>query len=92
MELHRNVLNNGRISLLCIIPGREETLRVRGLARLSYAPKAIPSTGIEVETRIDHWYYHCGRSMRLADVWNIDVIEGSKAIPFAKRPTPKETV
>jgi uncharacterized protein len=33
METHRNILANGRASLLCVIPGWEETLRLRGTAR-----------------------------------------------------------
>lgn len=88
LESYRNILSKSAISLLCIIPGREGTLRIRGSAIIQYKPIARPLTGIYVVIKIKHWYYHCGRSFRLADTWNKDVIEAHQAIPFAKRPPP----
>ncbi len=86
METHRNILANGRANLLCVIPGREEILRLRGVAHLDYHHCSPPSTGISVHISVDHWYYHCGRSLRLANAWKSDVIAANVARGFAKRP------
>jgi predicted pyridoxine 5'-phosphate oxidase superfamily flavin-nucleotide-binding protein len=88
MESYKGILKEPKISLLCVIPGREETLRIRGFAVVQYRPPALPLTGIYVVVKIKHWYYHCGRSFRIANAWNKEVISTNEAIPFARRPLP----
>ncbi len=73
---HRNILSNGHVGLIFIIPAVDETLRVNGsafltrdpelLARMSVRGKA-PNLATIVE--IDQVFMHCARSILRAGLW-----------------------
>ena len=72
----RNILANGHVGLLFIVPGREDTLRVNGRAWVTrdaalLAPCAVdgktPAFGIGVE--VEECFLHCARSFKRARLW-----------------------
>jgi PPOX class probable FMN-dependent enzyme len=72
-----NIVENGKIGLLFMVPGVDETLRVNGRARLSYAPALLaafagerrpPSLVIEVTVR--EAYLHCAKALMRSKLWD----------------------
>ncbi|PKD38266.1 hypothetical protein CWO84_23965 [Methylomonas sp. Kb3] len=86
IESYRNIITNNNVGLLCIIPGREEILRIHGFAKINDLENKNTGTGLQVVISITEWYYHCGRSLRLSGAWDMDIITKNKDHGFSKRP------
>ena len=86
----RNIIRDGRVALLFLIPGSGTTLRVNGRACLttdadlckSFAVEGKPARSVIVVT-IDAVYFQCARAIHRAELWN-----GSKHVDPARLPTP----
>ncbi|GAB3669508.1 pyridoxamine 5'-phosphate oxidase family protein [Actinocorallia lasiicapitis] len=72
-----NILANPHVGLLFLIPGRRESLRVNGRARLvrdaPYFTEMVvkghrPILAIEVE--IDQIFFHCAKALLRSDLWS----------------------
>jgi PPOX class probable FMN-dependent enzyme len=61
-----NIVTTGRIGLLFLIPGIDETLRVNGAARLFATPEK-PRTIIEVA--VEEAYLHCAKALMRSRLW-----------------------
>lgn len=78
LDTLQNVLAKPEVGLLFFVPGVNETLRVNGRARIVTDPavlqsmaikgKIVPSSALEVT--VEQVYFHCGRSLLRADLWN----------------------
>jgi PPOX class probable FMN-dependent enzyme len=75
----QNLVAHGRVGLLFLIPGIDETLRVNGAARLSTDAAVLdacttngarPKVAIVVEP--DAVYIHCAKALRRGAVWQPD--------------------
>jgi len=73
----RNVVQDPRVALLCLIPGRNETLRINGRAALSADPALcarlamdgkLPVTVLVVH--IEVVYFQCARALLRSQLWN----------------------
>ena len=73
----RNIVGDPRVSLLFLIPGVGETLRVNGRARISVDPDLLvqfevngklPKTVIVVT--VDAVYFHCAKSVVRSRLWD----------------------
>ncbi len=76
---YRNVLANPHVGLLFMIPGRSDTLRINGGARLlSDAPffDAMIVKGhrpiLALVVDIDEVFYHCAKALLRAQLWRPD--------------------
>ena len=99
-----NVLANPRVSLIFLVPGRGETLRVEGTATISTDPDLLqtmivsgkaPALALVVD--IAEVMFHCGKSMIRSKLWQPDhwpSIDGlaSYAQCIADQATSDETV
>ena len=74
-----NVLANPHVGLLFIVPGREETVRVNGRARLvreaPFFDRMVvkghrPTLALLVE--IDQVYFHCAKAFKRSRLWHAD--------------------
>lgn len=83
-----NVLENPAISLLFFIPGRTESLRIRGTARIIRdadwsrpvaAHGKLPSTGLIVAVELA--WLHCGRALIRSRLWEPDARVAADALP-----------
>ena len=99
-----NILSNPHVGLLFLIPGRGDTLRINGRARLiSDAPFFDDMTvkghrpKLAVLVDIDGVYYHCAKSfMRSSlwkpETWNPTALPRTAEIVKAVQPEIEETV
>ena len=83
-----NVLENPAISLIFFIPGRTESLRIRGRARIIRdadvlrplaAHGKLPSTGLIVMVELA--WLHCGRALIRSRLWEPDARIAADALP-----------
>ena len=84
----RNIVQNGAVGLLFIIPGMEETLRVNGraclvrdgdlLARLAARGKT-PELAIGVE--VDEAFLHCAKALKRSRLWAAETWPERTALP-----------
>ena len=90
LDTLQNVLAKPDVGLLFLVPGLNETLRVNGKARIVTDPavlqsmaikgKIVPSSAMEIA--VEQVYFHCGRSILRADLWNPDKKVGRDAFPM----------
>jgi uncharacterized protein len=74
-----NIIATGRAGLLAIHPGRDETLRVNGVAHLTVDPAVlasftdelkVPKSAIIIEP--DEVFVHCAKAFRRSGMWMPD--------------------
>jgi len=91
-----NIEDCPSVGLMFLIPGLTETVRVSGSARVIDATeaRALGGTGWVGEddllqallVGVELAYGHCGRSIKMADLWNVTtILDNSKTRPVAKR-------
>jgi uncharacterized protein len=77
LDTLENIIQTGRIGLLFLLPGVDETLRVNGRAVLSNddadldlcaEPKRRPKLVIRVT--VEAAYLHCAKALMRSDLWN----------------------
>ena len=75
----RNILRDGRVSLLFLIPGRIDSTRVNGRAVITTDPHVLASHAIDgkapatvIRITVERVYSHCGKAMIRSNLWNPD--------------------
>jgi PPOX class probable FMN-dependent enzyme len=72
-----NIVENGRVGMLFLVPGVDETLRVNGrasidtdaeLRALGTVDGKLPIAVIRV--RVEQAYLHCGKALMRSELWN----------------------
>ena len=86
----RNIVADGRVSLLFLVPGSGETLRVNGQASIAIDADLLSSFAVEgrkprtvVIVAITSVYFHCARAMVRANLWDSDRHVDETALPSA---------
>jgi uncharacterized protein len=88
----RNIVENGHVGLLFFIPGREDTLRVNGRARIVRDEALLdslavgskrPVTALLVE--VEQCFLHCARAFKRAGLWQPDRWPDATAVPSMQR-------
>jgi len=76
LDSFQNLLSNARIALLFMVPGRLETLRVNGTARLMTDPELINQHAVNgkparavVEIVAKSVYFQCGKALVRSALW-----------------------
>jgi len=76
LDTLRNIIEDGRVSLLFLIPNRQETMRVNGRAIITTDPDTLarhadagrePATVIRIS--VDRAYMQCGKAMIRSKLW-----------------------
>ncbi|WP_159587954.1 pyridoxamine 5'-phosphate oxidase family protein [Chelativorans xinjiangense] len=72
----RNIVRDGRVGLLFLVPGSGTTLRVNGRAHLSADPELCASFAIEekaprsvIVIRVESVYFQCARAIHRSKLW-----------------------
>jgi hypothetical protein len=101
----RNILANPHIGLIYFVPGREETLRVNGRARLVRGAPFFddmvvrghrPTIALVVE--IEQVFFHCAKAFKRSSLWRPETWPDPAALPSMPRivkdvqPTVTETL
>jgi uncharacterized protein len=86
----RNIVIDPRVSLLFLVPGVGETLRVNGTAHISVDPQLLtafeingklPRTAIVITVRTA--YFHCSKALVRSDLWNTTTHVSRDSLPSA---------
>jgi len=86
----RNVLSNPHVGTLFMIPGRGDTLRINGRARLVKEAKFFdsmlvkghrPTLALVIE--VEEVFFHCSKAFLRSELWNPDAWEPTLAPPRA---------
>jgi PPOX class probable FMN-dependent enzyme len=86
-----NIVATGRIGLLFLIPGVDETLRINGTARLHddagrLAPFAAdPRVRLVIEVGVDEAYLHCAKSLLRSKLWSAEARVERSVLPTMGR-------
>ncbi len=85
---HSNLLQNGHIGLLFIIPAVDETVRINGRAFLTTDPELLESMAMQGKVpklativEIDQVYMHCARPILRGGIWNPETWPDPDTIP-----------
>ena len=83
-----NVLGNPRVGLLFLIPGKLETLRVNGRARISADPRLLERMSVDgkpprlaLVVDVEQAFIHCGKCMIRSHLWEPSRWPESKDLP-----------
>lgn len=78
LDTLENIIHTGRLGLLFVIPGVEETLRVNGTAHLSVHPEDIAQCTTEVRApklvirvEVAQAYLHCAKAFMRSRLWEL---------------------
>ncbi|PWR10892.1 pyridoxamine 5'-phosphate oxidase [Micromonospora sicca] len=73
---YRNILDNPHVGLIYLIPGRTDTLRINGRARLVrdapyFADMVVRGHRpvLAVEVRVEQIFYHCAKAFLRSELW-----------------------
>ncbi|UJA21999.1 pyridoxamine 5'-phosphate oxidase family protein [Thermoleophilia bacterium SCSIO 60948] len=78
-DSHRNILANPQIGTLFLLPGRGDTLRINGRARLVRDPGVLermvvkghrPKFAIRID--VETVFFHCAKAFMRSELWNPD--------------------
>ena len=85
---HRNILDNGHVGLLFIVPNVDETLRVNGRAFLTTEPELLATMAyrgkapkLATVVEIDQVFMHCARSFLRSGLWKPETWPDPENVP-----------
>jgi len=77
LDTLENVLATGRLGLLFLLPGVDETLRVNGRARLTdeiglldYFKNGRRAPKLVIEVKVEDVYLHCAKALMRSKLWD----------------------
>ena len=83
-----NVVATGRVGLLFLVPGIDETLRVNGAARVRDDPEALGAfeggrrpPRVVLEVAAEEVYLHCAKALMRARLWDAEAHQDRSALP-----------
>lgn len=86
----RNIVEDGRVSVLFIVPGVGETLRVNGTATISAVPELLASFAVQgklprsvILVQVQTVYFHCSKALVRSKLWERGAQETKPAVPTA---------
>lgn len=84
----RNVVRDPRVSLMFLIPGCGNAIRVNGRAHVSVASDLLASFAVDGKAprsvmvlAVDEIYFQCARAIVRSDLWNPDKRVDPKSLP-----------
>jgi uncharacterized protein len=84
----RNIVRDGRVGLLFMIPGIGNTLRVNGRAHLSTEPALLSSFVMDAKAprcviviQAETVYFQCSRALVRSDLWNPEKFRDAAELP-----------
>jgi len=72
----RNILRNGEVGMLFVVPTERETLRVKGRATLHHDPDVLDGMAVGgkpalmyTRVRVQECFFHCGKALIRSRLW-----------------------
>lgn len=88
LDTLENIIATGKVGLLFMIPGVDETLRINGAARLSSSIEHIQLFSNEkhrpklvIEVQVDEAYLHCAKAFMRSRLWSLTSQVSRNALP-----------
>lgn len=88
---HRNVLENPHVSVLFVVPGTNETVRVNGRAQLTTDPQLLERLAargkpalLAIRVHVDQCFFHCGKAFLRAGLWRPETWAERLRISFGR--------
>jgi PPOX class probable FMN-dependent enzyme len=79
LDSMRNIVSDGAIALLFMVPGTDETMRVNGVATISVDPDVLdhcPIDGMQanvaIVVEVETAFIHCAKALRRSSLWHPD--------------------
>jgi uncharacterized protein len=92
----QNILKNPRISVIFVIPGTEETLRVQGHASITSDPavlERLTARGqpalLAIRLSVEKCFFHCAKAFRRSKLWQTEAWAPKYRVSFGKQMAPK---
>jgi PPOX class probable FMN-dependent enzyme len=89
---YRNILANPHVGLIYLLPGRTDTLRINGRARLVTDGDLLDRMVVKghrpvlaVVVEIDQVFHHCGKAFLRSQLWDPSTWDGADAVPSRPR-------
>lgn len=90
-----NILRNGRIGLIFVVPNQLETFRVKGTATLHNDPETLERMKVSgkpallyTRVRVEECFFHCGKALVRSHMWQPDKWNEEKRSIAAKQMAP----
>jgi PPOX class probable FMN-dependent enzyme len=84
----KNILENPRVGLLFIVPGKGETLRVNGRATIVQDPELLASLAFEgkspllaIVVEVEEAFAHCSKAFIRSHLWQPETWPDASALP-----------
>lgn len=81
----RNIIRNGEIGLIFVVPNQLETLRVKGRASLHVDPDVLAAMAVGgkpalLYTRVivEECFFHCGKALVRSKLWQPEAWDGNR--------------
>lgn len=81
----RNIIRNGEIGLIFLVPNQLETLRIKGRASLHTDPALLASMEVGgkpallcTRVEVQECFFHCGKALVRSKLWQPDAWDGNK--------------
>jgi uncharacterized protein len=91
-----NMIANGKIGMICLVPATGETLRVSGTAEVYDDPELVAKLSslgkpalLATRVRIQYCYFHCARSVVRAGLWKPESWPAAGRVSFGKIIAPR---
>lgn len=98
LDSMENILSKPFIGLLFIVPGIDETLRINGTCRIVVEPQLLEPLAVEgkaptavLEVTTQHVFFHCGKALKRAHLWDSDRHVDRKSFPTLGRIVAEQT-
>ena len=98
LDTLENIVATGRLGLLFMIPGVDETLRVNGRAHLSTDPALIEQAADErrrpvvvIQVQVDQAYLHCAKAFMRSRLWSPQAQVQRSVLPTMGRMISEQT-
>jgi len=82
----RNILRNGEIGVIFLVPNQRESLRVKGIASLSKDPELLEQLQANgkpallcTQVEVVECFFHCGKALIRSNLWKPESWNTSKA-------------
>lgn len=88
VDSFKNILTNAQVALIFLIPGKNETLRVSGTARIIKDQDILDSMQVNNKSpklalaiHVEEAFFHCSKCMTRSKLWQPDLWPSTKGLP-----------
>lgn len=85
----QNILATGRVALVFLVPGTEETLRVHGRAELTSDPALLARLEergqpalLAIRVHVEQVFFHCAKAFKRSKLWQPDTWPANLRVSF----------